>query len=300
MTGSTGFIGSHLVKMLLRERHDIHAVIIDDTFKDYYLKNNVHTYHDCGSTAGLIDYLSTHRFDGVVHLASCFLVEHSSSDIDALVNSNLLFSTRVLEAAVRSDVRWFINTGTYWQHYNNGDYNPVNLYAATKQAFQDIAEYYLQTSPIHFTTIKLNDTYGPGDTRKKIFNLWYANLDSGEVLRMSPGEQLMDIVYIDDVIDAYLAMISRLNNADPTIARGSSYAVSSKERVTLKKLAEIFEHTVGRKVNIEWAGRDYRPREVMVPWDRGVPVPGWTQHVSFEEGIKKVFLMGVNPDEERG
>jgi hypothetical protein len=44
----------------------------------------------------------------------------------------------------------------------------------------------------------------------------------------------------------------------------------------------------GRKLNIEWGGRPYRDREVMVPW-KGIPVPGWKAKVNVEEGIQ-LFL----------
>jgi len=163
---------------------------------------NAEYYLDDGDTEHLIDFFRERRFDTVIHLASLYLKDHQSKQINDLITSNLLFGTRLLEASVKSSVKSFINTGTLWQHYQDKHYSPVNLYAATKQAFEDIAQYYRETSDLFFATIYLNDTYGPGDTRKKILNIWNSMTDS-DILDMSPGEQKINLLHIDDVVRTY-------------------------------------------------------------------------------------------------
>lgn len=70
----------------------------------------------------------------------------------------------MLEACKKAETKWFLNTGTIWQNYNVSDksdeYNPVDLYAASKQAFITMAKYYTETSKLRFCTLKLCDTYG--------------------------------------------------------------------------------------------------------------------------------------------
>jgi len=289
VTGITGFIGKHLMKRLSSEGHDIFAVVRGQSAKDKLEQNDIKFFVDNNSTEDLIGYFKRNKFDGVIHLASCFVVEHRSEQIHELINSNLLFATRILEAAVKTNVRWFINTGTFWQHYGNKDYSPVNLYAATKQAFESIAKYYMESSEIIFVTIKLNDTYGPEDTRPKIFNLWKKVSESGETLGMSPGEQFMDITFIDDVVDAYMRMIELLESDAARTLKGKSFAVSSGTPVKLKDLAEIFARVTNKKLNIIWGERPYREREVMRPWNKGRRIPGWEAKVSLEKGIAKLF-----------
>ena len=66
----------------------------------------------------------------------------------------------------------------------------------------------METSDIYFVTLKLSDTYGPGDTRRKIFYLW-TELASGEkTFDMSRGNQMIDIVHVDDVVDGYIKTIA--------------------------------------------------------------------------------------------
>jgi nucleoside-diphosphate-sugar epimerase len=289
ITGATGFIGSHLRKRLLFDGHTLVALVRDSTNIQELQAENVAHYVFNGNVTSLASFMNTEKFDGVIHLASLFLAQHKSEDVETLIDSNVLFSAILLEAAAVAHTSWFINTGTFWQHYENKSYSPVNLYAATKQAFEAIAQYYIETSPINFVTIKLSDTFGPNDTRPKVFNLWSKIGKSGEQFDMSLGEQLIDISFIDNVVDAYTKLIEAMSNDAARTLVGKSFAVRSQERMALKELAELFERVTNTTLNINWGKRDYRPREVMVPWEEGEIVPGWYPKISLEEGIRKTF-----------
>lgn len=284
VTGVTGFIGQYLVDKLI-DNYEICALVreggkVDDVSTDV----KIFTYNN--KISELIEFFKQERFDGVIHLASLFLASHTPEDISSLIHSNINLGTDLLEASSVSGVRWFINTGTFWQHYENEEYNPVNLYAATKKAFEDIAKFYTQTNDLVFTTIKLNDTFGPHDTRAKVFNLWTKIAASGETLAMSAGEQIIDISYIDDVISAYERLIELLaENANEH--KDKTYVVSNKERLSLKELSKIFEKATHSTLNIDWGGREYRDREVMLPYNQGTTVPGWKQKYTLEEAIRK-------------
>ena len=168
VTGATGFVAKALIETLIHAGNEVYAII-----RPHSDTTGIHKetkfYTDNANSSDLVTFFQEVQADGVIHLASLFLAQHETEDTEALVVSNILFGTRLLEAAVQTKVKWFINTGTFWQHYENENYNPVNLYAATKQAFQDVAKFYYETKEINFVTIKLNDTFGAGDTRKKVF-----------------------------------------------------------------------------------------------------------------------------------
>jgi nucleoside-diphosphate-sugar epimerase len=220
----------------------------------------------------LADTLRELRVTGVVHLASKFVAEHSRHNIDDLIASNIGFGTHILEACTQAGIKWFLNTGTFWQHYNSATYDPVNLYAATKQAFENIAKFYAEAYGLQFCTLKLCDTFGPGDTRKKIFNLFEKIALSGEVLEMSPGEQLIDIVHVDQVVSAFLKLIHQLDGSMDVAGNCESYFVSSDRKITLKELANEYQVTHSVRLNIKWGGRPYRKREVMIPTCVGTKV----------------------------
>lgn len=288
VTGATGFIGQNLVKLLLNKGYEIHCIIRNNSnVLNIDARAIIFKYDE--KIDILLNYFETQNFDGVVHLASLFLSSHSKDDIGNLISSNIKFGTELLEACKQFNIKWFINTGTFWQHYHTSEYNPVNLYAATKEAFEVIAKYYTETSDLIFTTIKLNDTFGKDDTRNKIFNLWDKISKSNEVLEMSKGEQIIDISYIEDVISAYEILINYLNSDKKNEFKNKSYVVSCDEKMSLRDLSKLFEEATNTKLNIIWGGRDYREREVMIPFKSGKILPDWKSKYTLNEAIRKTI-----------
>lgn len=281
VTGATGFIGTNLTRELRKE----HNLFILGQFEGDPEKLNLPGYIMDDDINKLADYIKSNQIEGIIHLASLYLTVHTPEQIKDLVSSNVYFGTAVLEAAsLAGTVKWFLNTGSIWQNYNvkGMEYNPVNLYAATKQAFIDMAKYYTDVFKIRFCTLKLCDTYGPNDTRRKIFKLFKDYSESGEVLKMSPGEQLIDLLYITDIVAGFAQLVKLLSEG---AGLNPEYVLSSGRQIPLKELASLFVKVSGRNLNIEWGGLPYRKREVMVPW-KGVIVPGWKAKVSIEEGVQ--------------
>lgn len=288
VTGANGFIGQNLVKVLLDKNYEVHCIVRVDS-NTSNISQNITIFKYDQNIDGLIEYFNEQKFDGLIHLASLFLATHTKNDISNLISSNIKFGTELLEACKISDVKWFINTGTFWQNYENEDYNPVNLYASTKEAFENIAKYYTETSNLIFTNIKLNDTFGANDTRNKVFNLWNKIAKSGETLEMSAGEQIIDISYIDDVVLAYEVLITHLSSDQKEDFKSKEFVVTNNEKYSLKELSKLFEEATNTKLSIKWGARPYREREVMIPYNNGEIVPNWKQKYTLKEAIKKTI-----------
>ena len=288
ITGASGFVGAAAAVKLHHHGHQVY-VITRQGSDISSLPQDIEQYVDTGDTEKLNTFFMETKPDGVMHFASLVLNDHKPQDIESLIVSNILFGTRLLEASVKSDTQWFINTGTFWQHYNNEPYNPVNLYAATKEAFENIAKFYYETEKINFVTIELNDTFGSNDTRSKIFNLWRRSEKNQETLGMTKGEQTVDISYIENIIDAYIQMMDNLVQDQSSVLSGQKFCVSAQERMTLQDLSKVYEKALDTKLDIVWGERPYRHREVMLPWDKGTPVVGWEQKISLHDAIKKVI-----------
>ena len=133
--------------------------------------------------------------------------------------------------------------------------------------------------------LKISDTYGSGDTRKKIFALWKDQLTSNEPLAMSAGEQEINILHVDDVVNGIHRSIDWLSQLQRGQGINKSFALSSNEVLSLKDLARAFESAAGQPLNIEWGGRPYRDREVMQTWRNFEPLPGWSPTIPLEKGI---------------
>ncbi len=293
ITGATGFVGGHLVKKLLSKRHEIHVLTRPGTdltkFGDSLAHISSHRHY--GSTDDMISVVRDAQPDMVIHLASLFIGEHNPDEVDELVSSNILLSAQLAEAMAVNDVRQLINVGTSWQHFGDADYSPVNLYAATKQAFRTLLQYYIEVHQVRVINLELFDTYGPGDQRGKLFALLERLSSSGERLGMSPGAQRLDPVYVDDVCEAFIVALERLRTG--AVESAETYSVCSGKPVTLRELVGIYEDQTRVTLDIEWGGRPYRDREVMEPWSRGVVLPGWSPQISLQEGIKRILQADV-------
>jgi nucleoside-diphosphate-sugar epimerase len=242
-------------------------------------------YHHDGSTQNLVDIVQSSAPDVVFHLASLFIAEHKTAEVQPLIESNVLFGAQLLEAMATTSVTRIVNTGTAWQHYRSGSYRPVCLYAATKQAFEDLMGYYIDGCGLKAITLKLFDTYGPNDRRPKLFSALRRAATQGIPMEMSPGEQLLDLVYIDDVIRAFLKAGERLRAN--LVQSSERYAVTSGKPIRLRDLVEVYEKVTGCKIDARWGARKYRAREVMEPWAGGTLLPGWQPQVDLEDGIRR-------------
>ena len=287
LTGATGFIGSQLAHRLLAEGYELAILVRPDSRLDVLQtvlsQIQVHVYD--GSYASLLRAMEAAKPSLVCHLASLFLAQHRPEDVARLIESNLNFPTQLLEAMNHVGVKHFINTGTSWQHFQNESYNPVNLYAATKQAFEAILEYYVQACGIKAITLKLFDTYGPNDPRPKLFHLLNKAATATEPMDMSAGEQFLDLVHIEDVTEAYVIAAQRM--LDGKVSQHERYAISAGKLLPLKELVHLYSEVTKQDITVNWGARPYRDREVMVPWNKGRSLPNWEPKITLFDGIQK-------------
>jgi nucleoside-diphosphate-sugar epimerase len=291
LTGATGYIGSALLEHFVSKGEYV-SIIVRQNSEINFIKKllpNISVYTYSGKYSELNAAVKESKPNVVVHVASLFLAQHKSDDLHNLIESNIQFPTTLLEAMRENNIKYIINTGTSWQHYKNKDYDPVNLYAATKKAFEDMAEYYIQASGISCVTLKLFDTYGRKDHRKKLFYLLRQSALTGTGLNMSQGLQPLDLLYISDVINAYDCAIQLVQNME---CGSAGFALSSGMRYSLKEIVNIYSQVVNRDIEVLWGGLPYREREVMLPWTSFHLLPNWNPKVDIRAGIQ---LMESDP-----
>jgi len=259
VSGGTGFIGSHLIPELIASGHQISV-----------LKRKQSDLKRLSLFAGQINIINFGRYedicagfktfvpDLVIHLAALYINEHNPGDIAALIDSNISFGTHILEAMKEANIKKFLNIGTRWQHIGNKRYRPANLYAATKQAFKDILIYY-EASGICHKTIELADTYGEGDTRRKVLDLLLNACRKNEKIDLSPGEQELDLSYVGDIcefIKEHIDFEDFYDNKTITL---------SGTVIKLRDLGQLVEDKFKVRGVLNWGGKAYREHEVMAP-----------------------------------
>lgn len=285
LTGISGYIGSHLACKLKKEGHDVHGIIRQTLVDELTIKLlsgvKLHRYQN----DNLSEIIEIAQPDAVIHLASLYLATHTSDQVGDLIRSNIEFPSKLLEAMSYHGVKMFINTGTSWQNYNSSDYDPVNLYAASKQGFESILKFYTSASPLRALTLRLFDSYGPDDNRGKLISLFDKLSSEGQKLGMSPGEQIIKLVHIDDICDAF--SVALLNLTAENCGYNEIFCVDTNESYKLIDLVALYERVNSCKLNIVWGEKDYREREVMVPCDNLMNLPGWFAKISLKEGLNK-------------
>ncbi|TXC72013.1 NAD(P)-dependent oxidoreductase [Sphingomonas ginsenosidivorax] len=285
ITGVTGYIGGELAKRLLADGWQVDAIVRPQSDVAALPFGTTVKLHTVDSRRDLTSAVAFAKPDIVFHLASLYLADHKSDQIPALVESNILFPALLAEAMAANGVRHLINTGTAWQHFKGEEYLPVNLYAATKQAAEDLLLYYADAHNLSVVTLRLFDTYGMGDKRRKLIQILIDAVRSGLPLDMSPGEQVVDMTHVDDVIDAFLIAADTVSRIDP--GTHEAFFVSG-ERYQVKSLVNLVAGVSKRTLQVNFGGRPYRQREVMTPIaSDGRVLPGWQARRTLVDEIER-------------
>jgi nucleoside-diphosphate-sugar epimerase len=284
VTGATGYIGRRLVTRLVDEGWTVLALVLpgDDT----PLPEGVIRREDPGDAPAAAEIQRRFRPDIVLHLAACQELGDEPDTADRLLEANIAFGARVLAAAAASEARGLVAAGTFMAHADGTrEYVPQNLYAATKQAFRDLAAHYSRWRGLPVTILELSDTYGPDDVRPKFLNLLSQASRRGEVLDATPGEQIVYPLHVDDVVDAFLFTATQMSRG---IEFAESYTLSGPTGVSLRQLVALYGRATGDRPAVRFGGLPYRRNEVMSPYV-GASLPGWTPSVSLEDGLREVF-----------
>lgn len=159
------------------------------------------------------------------------------------------------------------------------------MYAATKQSFQDIIKFYEEEYGLQCITLKLCDTYGEDDGRKKIINLLKQAYQKDEELDMTKGEQYLSLTYIDDVVKGIILASDYVLNSKYC---GYTYFLANKDIIKLQNLVRSIEKIANKKLKINWGKIQYKKREIMRPYIGNI-LPGWEIKTAIDVGLRKVF-----------
>ena len=123
----------------------------------------------------LASIFDNYNIDGVFHLAAAYIKNRAHEDILTTVRSNIEFPTSLLDLSANNNVKYFINTGTFFEYSldrlpltETSDIDSLNFYSTSKIAFEDILKYYTKKYDIKASTLKLYTPYGPRDDENKI------------------------------------------------------------------------------------------------------------------------------------
>jgi len=282
LTGATGFLGSYLLETFVDEGFKV--VILkrssSNTWRIDHLLNSVVAIDIDNQPIQLA--FEQQNIDVVVHTACEY--GRGESSISDVVEVNLMFALKVLEASIDHNVKTFINTDTLLP-------DNINTYSLSKHHFKE----WLKKSAgrIQCMNLRLEHIYGPKDDKTKfVFWLIEEMINSSGMIDLTSGEQKRDFIYIDDVVAAYMLVIKKAS----LYGCWSEFDVGSNALITMKEFVLRLQEIVECEKAIDVGGRlnfgavPYRDREVMEPVINNIELAnlGWEPCMSLEDGLVKI------------
>lgn len=287
ITGATGYIGLHLAKYLIENHWEVYAIIRSSSKIDKLNSLGVYVFVYNENIEQLSNFFNKVKADVVFHIAAAVLTNANQEQVLTLIDSNIKFGTAILEAMKNSSTHLFINTGTYWQNCNSDKYSPVDLYAASKEAFEKIITYYTECGYIRCITLRLYNVYGEDDERPKLLNILCNIAGTDKSIDISPAHQQLDMVHISDVCNAYLTaynLLKRNKSLTNTI-----YGVYSGIRYELCTVLNMFQNIIKKPIHVNIGAKPYKSREIMKPTEKYSTLPEWECKIPLQKGIKMLI-----------
>lgn len=287
VTGSTGFVGRHLIPKLKGAGHEIAEITIELDVSYKLFGNSTFKIEVSENQVEFVREVEIFNPDIVIHLASYLTSADDYNTLEKLLHVNIRFFCRLLDALKNCDLKLFINTGTFAEYLKgDGVFNPAYLYSATKTASRSFLNYYSKVYNFKQITVVPYTIYGGNDMQKKIVDIIFDSLDNTAPLDLTPGNQVLDFIHVEDVSDFFLEVLDYINS----IANCTTFQLGTGYGYTLKDLVEIMEAQTGMNANINWGGKKYRPQDVMFATaniSKQYHLFKWKAKVSLKEGVEK-------------
>ena len=286
ITGSAGFIGFHLAKLLLDDGFNVHGY---DGMTDYYdvtlkhARNNILLkYSNFTSTEGMLEdnekldaLADKFKPDVIVHLAAQAGVRYSLENPRAYINSNIIGSFNVMEVARRHSVKHLLMASTSSVYGANLKMpftetektdTQLTIYAATKKANESMAHSYSHLWKIPTTMFRFFTVYGPwGRPDMALFKFVSAILDNKPIDIYNDGDMYRDFTYVDDLVYGIKLLIDAKPSTDKnksTLDSLSAVApyrivnIGNSKKIKLLEFIEAIEENLNKK-----AIRNYMPMQ---------------------------------------
>lgn len=279
VTGAAGFIGFHVSKKLLDNGYQVFGLDSLSNYYDVQLKETrndiLGKYSNFRFERGLIEdstcissVFKDFKPDGVIHLAAQAGVRYSLDFPSSYVDSNLLGTFSILEAAKKYGVEHLLMASTSSVYGGNSKMPykeidkcdmPMSFYAATKKANESMSHSYSHIYSIPVTCLRFFTVYGPwGRPDMALFKFTKAILENRPIDIFNKGEMVRDFTYVEDLsiaITKLLPVIPQFGSFSKKISVDSISEIApwrvvniaSSNPQKLMRFIEMLEEFLGKK-----------------------------------------------------
>ncbi|MRE71917.1 NAD-dependent epimerase [Mammaliicoccus sciuri] len=291
ITGTAGFIGSHLSKKLIKQGHEVIGI---DNINDYYdvtikedrlksIGTKNFTFHKINleDDNAMNEIFTNEKPKVVINLAAQAGVRYSLENPRAYIDSNIVGFTNILECSRHHEVEHLIyassssvygaNTSKPFSTSDNIDH-PLSLYAATKKSNELMAHTYSHLYNLPTTGLRFFTVYGPwGRPDMALFKFTKAIVNDEEIDVYNHGNMMRDFTYVDDIVEAISRLVEKPAqpnlewsgvNPDPSssYAPYKIYNIGNNSPVRLMEFVEAIENKLGKKAKKNYM--DLQPGDV--------------------------------------
>lgn len=302
VTGSAGFIGSHLVEALLQGGHDVKALVRYNSrgaighlgFIPEKLRSRLTIVSGDVRDSEFIER-HIQQDDTVFHLAALIGIPYSYHAPRSYVQTNIEGTLSILEACRKKNARRLIVTSTS-EVYGTAIYSPIDEnhplqgqspYSATKIAADKLAESYYRSFDQPVVVFRPFNTYGPRQSARAILPTIISQVLGGKnPIRLGSLTPQRDLTFVTDTVDGFIRASQTAGIEGEVIHIGQGQAVSMKE------LAETVFAVLGKTVEIQTDDARVRPEKsevglLLCQPEKARRLLGWKPQVSMEEGIRR-------------
>lgn len=293
VTGGTGFVGSYLVRKLVYENYKVACVYRNST--DFTRVRDL--YHQItwidNKEEKITEAFNSYEIEGIIHCATSY--GRGNATFFDVMKTNVQLPLFLLELANEKKVNFFINTDSFFTRElgdkwvkNSKVY--MNSYTKSKYIFRETARENVENLDLSFINCELQHIYGCADNSGKFVSFLYNELvnDVPEI-DLTEGEQTRDWTHVDDVVDAFIAIVKNVDNFERR--KFYEFQIGTGIETSLKDFClEMRKHS-GSHTKLRFGRLKMQENEIMhaVADNSSLLALGWKPKVSLEEGIARMF-----------
>ena len=289
LTGTTGFVGYKFLSFALSNGFSVVDILREKNKKNKKIRELRNTYPKkyknifFANNNNLSSQLKDIKADYFINFATLYSNNHTHSQIVDFIDSNILFPTLIYDI-INNKIKKMINFGSMMQHSKDEKLVSKNLYAATKNAFEMIANYYANTNnKTKFYNIKFYESFGDNDKRKKIIPTIIKNYKQNKITKITSKQLALNIIHTDDVINSIMILI---NNSIPS----GTYCIKSTNSIKISKLINMLNKVLNKKIKVKYGNKSITSNF----YNNLKILPYWKPNKNLENKIIKTFKNETN------
>ena len=254
LTGTTGFIGykfllfalsnNFLVIDILRSKNKDNKKI--KKLRNIYSSNYRNIFFD--NKKSLSKKLKNINVDYFINFATLYSNNHTHDQITNFIESNISFPTMIYDI-IHLKTKKMINFGSMMQHSKNTNLVSKNLYAATKNAFEMISNYYSTINgKTKFYNIKFYESFGNNDTRKKIIPTIINNYKKNITTKIISKKLSLNIIHTDDIINSIMVLINHN-------IKSGNYCIKNIHNIKIYSLINNLNKSLRKKIKVKYGNK---------------------------------------------